>query len=215
MPTNPIEAKITGGLTGCTHQGRLTTIPFDFALADQDAHSQMTVVVEAADVLKSVPLPLSQGGTGTSQTLLLIQSDQEVQVRLNGVADLHFALSANGPMILPGLPEVTQLEFTGVAGDANVHITKIIGVQTLVAPPGGGGGVPAGGLRLENLGPATIGQTTFVLPSTPTNPTAALLLVEGIGYSSPTFFTLSGTALTWLDVPFTLPAGARVEILYQ
>lgn len=212
----PIETKLTGNLTGVTRDGPLTPVPLNFALINQAAHSQLTVVVAPSDVLKSVPLPTSQGGVAADQTFLMIRSDEDTQVRLNGVADLHFSITQDGPLILPGLPEVTQLEFTGIAGvDAKVFITKVVGTQTLPVPPGGGAGVPVGGLRLENLGPATIGQTAFVLPSTPSNPAAALLLIEGIGYSSPTFFTLSGTALTWLDVPFTLPAGARVEILYQ
>jgi len=203
MPTNPIEATISGGLTGCTQQGLLTLVPFTFTLASQNAHNQLTVVVETSDVLKPVALPVSPGGAGTDQTLLLVQSDENVQVRLNGVVDLHFAISANGPMILPGLPEVTLLEFTGVAAtNATVFITKVVGTQALAAPPGGGAGIPVGGLRLEDIGPATLGQTAFVLPTTPSNPAAAVLFVKGVQYSNPTFFTLSGTALTWLDVPF-------------
>jgi len=218
MPTNPIEAKITGGLTGCTQQGSLTLVPFNFSLLDQDAHTQMTVVVAPADVLKPAVLPVLPGGSGTAQTLLVLQSDTPVQVRLNGVVDLHFAIAANAPMILPGLPEVTTLEFTGVATtNATIFVTKLSGIQTLTAPPGGGTGTIAGGLRLEDIGPATGGQTAFVLPSTPTNPDAAILYVEGVAYTSPSFFTLSGTALTWLDTnpPGALPNGARVEILYQ
>jgi len=194
----------------------LTPVSLNFLLTQQDAHSQQTVVVEPGDVLKVVALSASPGGSGTAQTFLMIRSDQDVQVRLNGVADLAFSVSKNGPFVLPGLPEVTQLEFTSVvAVDAKVFITKVSGTQSLPVPSGGGGGTPLGGMRLESLGPATLGQTAFVLPSTPSNPAAALLLIEGVGYTSPTFFTLSGTSLTWLDVPFTLPAGARVEILYQ
>jgi len=211
-----IETRITGQLTGATREGMLTPVSLNFLLTQQDAHSQQTVVVEPGDVLKVVALPASPGGSGTAQTFLMIRSDQDVQVRLNGVADLAFSVSKNGPFVLPGLPEVTQLEFTSVvAVDAKVFITKVSGTQSLPAPSGGGGGTPLGGMRLENIGSATIGQTAFVLPSTPSNPAAALLLIEGVGYTSPTFFTLSGTSLTWLDVPFTLPAGARVEILYQ
>lgn len=216
MPT-PIETRLTGNLTGVTNDGPLTPVPLGFTLIGQAAHSQFTVNVASTDVLKSVSLPTSPGGAGTAQTLLMIRSDQNTQVRLNGVPALHFSISQDGPLILPGLPEITQLEFTGIGTTAKVFITKIVGTQTLPVPSGGGAGVPVGGLRLENLGPATLGQTAFTLAATPTNPTAAVLFIDGVQTSSPTFFTLSGTALTWLDAaPFgAFAGGERVEILYQ
>ena len=102
--------------------------------------------------------------------------------------------------------------------NAKVFITKLSGTQSLPVPPGSGGAPPAGTFRLEDLGPATAGQTVFTLPSTPTNPSALLLFVEGVQYSAVNgFFTVVGTTLTWLDAapPGALPAGARVEAYYQ
>jgi len=211
-----ITAKTTGNLLGSTCQGVLTPVPLNFSLTGQDAHVQQTFVVEPADALKFASLPLLSGSVGKKQTLFLLQTDTEVQVRLNSVIDRTYSLPAGGIMMLPGLPEVNHLEFTGIAStNATVFVTKIVGTQTLPVPPGGASPPAPGALRTENLGPATIGQTVFALPSVPTNPLNAVLYVEGIGYISPTFFTISSNSLTWLDVPFTLPAGARVEILYQ
>ena len=212
-----IESKIAGLLTGATREGILTPVPLDFSLCNQDSHLQLTVVVEPTDTLKVIQLPVMSGGGSTAQTLLMLRSDQDFQVRLNATPELTFSVSANGPMVLPGLPEVTQLEFSGVAGvDAKVFITKLVGTQSLPAPPATGNLPPAGTFRMESLGTATAGQTAFTLPSTPTNPSAVVLFVEGIQYSeSGGAFTVAGAVVTWNDSFFVMPLGARVEAYYQ
>lgn len=209
-----IQSKLIGSLQGVTCQGALTPVPIKFILDEQDAHNQLTVVVEPTDINKLVVLPSMQGPAGAAQTLLMLSTDQNVQVRLNNIGDLTFSMSAAGPLVIPGLPDITQLEFTGIAGvEANVFITKIIGTQTLPVPPATPP-IPAGNNKLDTFS-ATLSQTVFNLSSTPTNPTATLFFVEGVMYAGPSFFTLIGTTLTWLDVPFTLPAGARVDVFYQ
>jgi len=60
------------------------------------------------------------------------------------------------------------------------------------------------------------GQTAFTLPVEPQDPTEVLFIVNGIHYTSPTFFTLGGPTnqdLTWLN-GFVLDSSDRVEALY-
>jgi hypothetical protein len=212
----PILAKFVSTIHGDTCQGKLTPSPVKLELPDQDVHTQMSVTVESGDVNKLIALPPTQGAAPSEQTFFFLTTTKNVQVRINGVTDMTFNIAEGGFWGYSGLPEIQQLEFSSLSGEnAQVFITKLIGPQVLPVPPGGGGGVPIGSLRLEDIGPATLGQTLFTLPSVPTNPGDAVLFVEGVQYSSPAFFTISSNDLTWLDVPFTMPAGARVEIQYE
>ena len=211
-----IIAKFVTQINGSTRQGKISPASINFMLPNQDAHNQLSVVVEPGDVLKPIAMPIQQGGSGTAQTFFLISTDENVQIRLNGVAALTYNILKDGFFGFSGQPEVTLIEFTSIeSSDANVFVSKIMGLPALPIPPGGGAGSPAGGLRLEDIGPAGVSQTAFALPSTPSNPNAAVLFADGVEYSSPTFFTISGSTLTWLDVAFTFSGGERVEILYQ
>jgi len=212
----PVTASLTGQVGGQTLGGVMSTVPFALSLVDQDDHFQTTVTVVASDVDKLICLPTGQGPAGSKQTLFLLTTDEDVQIKLNAVADLTFVLEAGGQFILGGLPEISQVELTGVATSvAKVTIVKWIGTSTLpepVATPGSPVSIPH---TLDNF-TATIGQTAFTLSKTPTQATTLLLFVEGVMYSvAGAFITVAGTTVTWLDIPFTMPAGARVEAYYQ
>lgn len=213
-PPDPIEARLAGALSGQTEEGSLTPIDLAFTLLNQDAHAQLTATVAPTDVDKEICLPQQQGPPGTQQTMLLIKSDLDVQVKLNDIAQLTFALEAGGALVIPGQPEITNIKLTGIAAtQAKVFITKIIGTSDLpiITPSPGGGG---GSFVLDKF-TATAGQTVFTLSQTPADVNVVLLFVEGVEYSPPVFFTVVGTTLTWLDVPFTMPLNARVEAFYQ
>jgi hypothetical protein len=81
----------------------------------------------------------------------------------------------------------------------------------IYAGPGGGGG----GAFTENEFNATAAQTVFTLSSSFAPGGLSILFVNGIGYAEGTEYTISGTTLTWLDVPFILDAGDRVVIKFE
>lgn len=54
------------------------------------------------------------------------------------------------------------------------------------------------------------GQTTLTLPSLPADPAMVSVEVNGVRYRPDTHFTVSGTALTWLN-GFTL---STTDIIY-
>jgi hypothetical protein len=71
-------------------------------------------------------------------------------------------------------------------------------------------------VTLHLFTPVILDQTVFILPSTPTNPGALMIFIEGVMYTAQSgFFTLVGSTITWLDIPFSIPAGARVEAVFQ
>ena len=132
--TQPIRTLLRGNLSGTTEGGALPFIPFELQLDDQDTHGHTVVTVEDGDTLKPCVLPVSPQQAGTKQTLFMMVSTGNVQVRLNGLADLTFAIGP-GPFILPGLPEITQVDFTSlVAAEVKVSVTKLFGTTLLVAP---------------------------------------------------------------------------------
>ena len=59
----------------------------------------------------------------------------------------------------------------------------------------------------------TNGQISFTLPSVATDPDSYVLSVNGVEYVRNTDFTVSGTALTWLNT-FILKLGDRVIVTY-
>jgi hypothetical protein len=61
---------------------------------------------------------------------------------------------------------------------------------------------------------ATSGQISFTLPSVATDPDTYSLTVNGIEYVRGTDFTVSGTALTWLNT-FVLVSGDRLMVAYE
>jgi len=209
-----IRTSVRASIGGNTEGGALAAAAYDFYLDDQDQHNQLTVTVEPGDVLKPVTLPTQPAEAGAKQTFFMLRTDGDIQVRLNDNTTLTFSIAANGLMVFSGLPEISRMEFSYVGAgteEVKVHITKIIGDQLLPDPGGPGGAIG----RVEDKWAATIGQTVFTLTRAPEEPDSWPLFIEGVQYSSPDFFTVSGTTLTWLDVPFTLPAGARVEFYYE
>jgi len=134
MSTTPIAAAISGGLAGCTRQGALTPVPLAYSLTGQEAHIQRSATVEPGDTIVGgeVNLDLSGGGkSGNVQTLFVLKSDLPVRFQLNGDANLVFETTRpDAPFVLPGVPEVANIQFESVvapAADAHVHITKILG----------------------------------------------------------------------------------------
>jgi hypothetical protein len=62
---------------------------------------------------------------------------------------------------------------------------------------------------------ATAGQTSFTLPSISADADSYTLSVNGVEYVRTMDYTVSGTALTWLNNPFALIAGDRVMVAYE
>tara|TARA_B100001109_G_C18642689_1_gene371365 strand:+ start:308 stop:616 length:309 start_codon:yes stop_codon:yes gene_type:complete len=56
-------------------------------------------------------------------------------------------------------------------------------------------------------------QTAFTLPTTPTRPDGVVMIINGASYFPPTYFTVSGTSVTWLDL-FTLVSTDAVQFKY-
>ncbi len=211
MP-QPIRTLLRGNLSGNTEGGTLPFIPFELTLDDQATHDHVVVTVEDGDVLKPCVLPASPQQASTKQTLFVLVASGQVQVRLNATPELTFNIGANAPLIIGGLPEITQLHLTSlVAVEVKASVTKVFGATSLTDPAPGP--TPLGAPVLDKFA-ATGGQTAFTLTNTPTPGTPVDLRVEGVSYTSPTWFTVAGTALTWNDV-FVLPGAARVDVYYR
>jgi len=208
-----VRTSVRATIGGSTEGGALASKAYDFYLDDQDQHNQLSVTIEPGDVLKPVTLPVQPAESGAKQTFFMLRTDGDIQVRLNDNTDLTFSMHANGIMTFSGLPEIRKMEFSalpGQVGEVKAFINKIIGATTL-PDPGSGGAIG----RVVDKFTATAGQTVFTLTREPEEADVWPLFIEGVEYDSPTFFTVSGTTLTWLDVPFTLPAGARVTFYYE
>lgn len=80
---------------------------------------------------------------------------------------------------------------------------------------GGGGGGGSSTFAEAELPVTAPGQTAFVLPVPYLAGGLAVLAVNGIVYAQGTHYTIAGTALTWLDVPFTLSVGDDLIVEYQ
>ncbi len=61
----------------------------------------------------------------------------------------------------------------------------------------------------------TNGQVTFILTSTPTDPSSVIFMVNGIVADDVIDFTVSGTTVTWLNNLFVLDTSDKVLIKYQ
>lgn len=62
---------------------------------------------------------------------------------------------------------------------------------------------------------ATASQTAFTLPSSPASPTLVTAFRNGVEALYGTNFTVSGSTLTWLDVPAALVAGETISGFYN
>lgn len=209
-----IRTSLKGTLSGATEGGSLCSTAFSFDLDNQDTHGKDAFTIDPGDTARVLTLSTRQQEFGLKQTLFLLQTTGDVEIRLNGFADLAFSLKANGILAFSGQPEVGTIEVTSLQPtEFKIVVSRVFGPSTLPdpgnGPPAPGGGAP---LVMDQFA-ATAGQTAFVLSQTPSG--AVGMYVEGVFYSSPVFFTRIGTAVTWLDVPFVLPLGARVEFVYN
>jgi hypothetical protein len=62
---------------------------------------------------------------------------------------------------------------------------------------------------------ATVGQVTFILSQTPTDPVSVTVAVNGVIYDDISDYTVSGTTLTWLNTLFSLDTGDKVIVRYS
>ena len=91
------------------------------------------------------------------------------------------------------------------------------GVQEKRATGTGGGLTPPLGTTAfaTYIAVATPGQTVFPLVSSYLLGGLAFLWINGVEYLKDTDYTISGTTLTWLDVPFVLSAGDVLKAVYE
>lgn len=80
---------------------------------------------------------------------------------------------------------------------------------------GSGGGGPGIDDWQTDFYISVASQTIFSLSTTPSDAADVKMRVNGITYKNGTDYTVVGTTLTWLNVPFTLDAGDEVEIFYD
>ena len=71
-----------------------------------------------------------------------------------------------------------------------------------------------GELELDEFCPTVAGQTGFTLGAIAQAPEKSILTVNGVDYVYGTNYTISGTALTWLNDPFELDPCDLVQIRY-
>jgi len=103
-----------------------------------------------------------------------------------------------------GNPLLTQGS-TGILGSTGISGTT--GIQ-------GNTGIGAAGDNLFIPGSITNGQTAFTLSPTPTNTTSVIMLINGGAYFPPTYFTVSGANVTWLNA-FALVSTDAVSFRYS
>jgi hypothetical protein len=97
----------------------------------------------------------------------------------------------------------------GVTGTAPITVDNTDPANPIIGLSGGVGVV----LHTENFVAAAL-QTLFNLAFAPSVPSSTLLFVDGVQYRYGVDFTVVGTAVTWLDTPFTLGLGNTVSIFY-
>lgn len=203
-----IRTALRGSLSGTTQGGQVASVPFTYTLDDQDSHDQVVVTVEDGDVLKDVCLPDHPQELASKQTLFLALATGELEVRLNGIDALTFALREDGPLVIGGLPLIYKVECTSKqTAECKLIVNRIFGINTMTDPSGG----ITGGQIIDKF-VATAGQTAFTLTRAPLTAAPVLVFAEGVMFSDD-FFTLVGAALTW-NGP-VLPLGARFEVLYS
>ena len=83
-------------------------------------------------------------------------------------------------------------------------------------PPGAPGvpGPPGGAPWVEDEFTTTAGQVTFILSQAPTDASSLTFHVNGVLYDDVADFTVSGTTITWTNVPFVMGIGDKVHIRY-
>lgn len=166
------------------------------------------VPVPAAAPAASVSVALE----GMSQQLVLVLcATERITYQINGDG-VNREIAEGAFAVHPGNPVITRLSLGGNGlTDAEVSIFQVGKEGTPPTPP------PAAAANsLHLFTPVTAGQTVFTLPSIPANPGATVLFIAGVMYTAVSgFFTLVGNTLTWLDVPFIIPDGARVEVHFQ
>lgn len=85
-----------------------------------------------------------------------------------------------------------------------------------VKTPIGSSGMGGGGTFAENeFTVVSNGQTAFVLSQAIALAGLSVLFVNGVGYAEGTEYTVAGTSLNWLDVPFTLEIGDKLVLKFQ
>jgi uncharacterized membrane protein len=107
-----------------------------------------------------------------------------------------------------GNPLLTQ----GATGSGIQGVTGLIG-STGLSGTSGATGLGTGGDTLFIPSSVTNGQTAFVLSPTPTNAISVIMFINGGAYFAPTYFTVSGANVTWLNA-FALVSTDAVSFRY-
>jgi hypothetical protein len=113
---------------------------------------------------------------------------------------------------IPGIASTTGLQgVTGLIGN-----TGILGFTGLLGNTGlqGNTGLLGGGFQIEFIPTVANSQTAFTLPSTPLFSAAVLMIINTATYYQPTYFTISGTSVTWLNI-FILASTDNVAFIYS
>lgn len=104
-----------------------------------------------------------------------------------------------------GNPLLTQ-GATGISIQGATGLLGATGIQGIT-------GIGAGGDTLFIPMSVSNGQTLFTLSPAPINTTSVLMLINGGAYFAPTYFTVSGANVTWLNA-FMLQSTDAVSFRY-
>jgi hypothetical protein len=200
------------------------------------------IAVLNTDVAANTTISTSTNATGTFLDYSVVTFSTEVEIHINGVLMRCGANSGSNYDVYPAGTaadgdfacefalkdtDVIQMFIGGGGGAAGAHdmggILHTSGTElaTRIVEADGLGGTrwvdrPSGSATwLEDAYTPTLGQVTFILSQTPTEPISLSLHANGIEAVETVDYTLSGLTLTWLNTEFSFETDDGVVIQYK
>jgi hypothetical protein len=198
--------------------------------------------VLSTDVDADTTISTSTNATGTFLDYSGVTFEDDVEIHINGVLMRSGAGSGSDFDVYPAGTasdgdfacefdlidtDVIQMFIGGGGGAAGAHDmggalhTSGTELATRIVEADGAGGTrwvdrPSGSATwLEDAYTPTLGQVTFILSQTPTEPISLMLNVNGVEFVETDDYTLSGTNITWLDTDFSMETSDKVVVQYK